>query len=92
MKNLDLTSTVSYDDTRPVRETVRATGRFIVTSASVACEGAELARDVVVLARETLKESVIEAKVDAKKAENTGLKELYALELEYQQTLASLKE
>ena len=91
MKNLDLTSTVSYDDTRPVRETVRATGRFAVTAASVACETAELTRDVVILARETLKESVIEAKIDAKKAEINGLKELHQLELEYQQTLASLK-
>ena len=91
MKNLDLTSTVSYDETRPVRETIKASGRFLVTAGSVACESAELARDVVILARETLKESVLEAKVDAKKAEIKGLTELHQLEIEYQQTLASLK-
>ena len=92
MKNLDLTSNkVSYDDTKPIKETIKASGRFLVTAGSVACESAELTRDVVILARETLRESVIEAKVDAKKAEINGLKELHQLELEYQQTLASLK-
>ena len=92
MKNLDLTSNkVSYDDTKPIKETIKASGRFAVTAASVACETAELTRDVVILARETLKESVIEAKIDAKKAEINGLKELHQLEKEYKATLDSLK-
>ena len=92
MKNLDLTSTaVAYDSNKPIRETIRATGRLAVNGVAGACEGIELARDVIVLARETLRESVIEAKVDSRKAEIKGLKELHQLEKEYQQTLAALK-
>ena len=90
--NLDLTlNKVSYDDTKPIKETIRATGRLAVNGVAGACEGIELARDVIVLARETLRESVIEAKVDARKAEINGLKELHQLEKEYKATLASLK-
>ena len=84
-------TTVEYDQSRPVKETIRASGKFIVTSASVLCEGAELVRDVLVLSRETLKESVIEARIDARQAEIVGLTKLHALELEYQATLATLQ-
>lgn len=85
------TSTVSYDSTKPIRESIRATGRFAVTSVSSLCEGAELARDILILARETLKESLIDARIDSRKAEIAGLTELHKLELEYQRTLASLQ-
>jgi hypothetical protein len=85
------TSTTSYDQSRPVRETIRATGRLAVTSVASACEGAELVRDVLILARETLKESVIEARIDARTAEIAGLTKLHQLEVEYQATLASLQ-
>ena len=84
-------TTTQYDQARPVRETIRATGRFAVTSASALCEGAELTRDILILARETLKESIIEARIDSKTAEIAGLQQLNALELEYQATLASLQ-
>ena len=84
-------TTVEYNSNKPIKETIKATGRFAVTSASVLCEGAELTRDILILARETLKESVIEARIDARRAEISGLTELHQLELEYQQTLASLQ-
>lgn len=87
-----LTSTqVDYNPNKPIKETIKATGRFAVTSASVACEGAEMARDIIILARHTLAESIIEAKVDSKKAEIKGLTELHELELEYAATLAKLQ-
>jgi hypothetical protein len=73
-------TTVQYDNQRPVRETIRATGRLAVTGVSVACETAELTRDVVILARATLQESLIEAQVDAKAAELEGLDKLADLE------------
>ena len=87
-----LTSTqVEYNPNKPIRETIKATGRLAVTSAAAACEAAEMARDIIILARHTLAESIIEAKVDSKKAEIKGLIELHALELEYAETIARLQ-
>ena len=89
---IELISTqVDYNPNKPIKETIKATGRFAVTSASVLCEGAELTRDILILARETLKESVIEARIDARRAEIAGLTELHTLELEYAATLAKLQ-
>lgn len=85
------TSTIQYDSSKPIRESIRAAGRLTVTTVSAICESAELTRDVLVLARETLKESLIDARIDSYKAEIRGLTELHALELEYQKTLAKLQ-
>ena len=81
---------VSYDQTRPIRETIRATGRLAVTGVSVACETAELTRDVVLMARATIQESLIEAQIDAKKAEIKGIAELAKLEAELEKAKAEL--
>ena len=81
---------VSYDQTRPIRETIRATGRLAVTGVSVACETAELTRDVVLMARATIQESLIEAQIDAKKAELAGLAQLAELEAQLAQAKAEL--
>ncbi len=85
------TTSIEYDSSKPIRETIRASGRFAVTTVASACEGAELTRDILVLARETLKESLIDARIDARTAEIAGLTKLHKLEQEYQQTLASLQ-
>ena len=86
-----VTNQVPFDSNKPIRETIRATGRTVVTGANAICNGIALVDDMFVLARLTLEESLIEARVDAKRAEIVGLTELHKLELEYQATLASLK-
>ena len=88
---LTSTTSIEYDSSKPIRETIKATGRLAVTAASVLCESAELTRDVIILARLTLKESLIEASIDTRTAEIAGLTKLHEQELEYQATLASLK-
>lgn len=75
---------VSYDQTRPIRETIRATGRTIVTGANTVCNTIALVDDAVILARATIYESIIEAKVDAKQAELEGLDKLAELDRKIQ--------
>ena len=85
------TTSTQFDSSKPIRETIKASGRTIVTGANAICNGIALVDDMFVLARLTLEESLIEARVDAKRAEIVGLTELHKRELEYQATLASLK-
>ena len=75
-----VTNQVPFDSSRPVRETIRATGRTIVTGANAVCNGIALVDDVIVLARETIRESLIEARVDAMTAELNGLDVIADLE------------
>jgi hypothetical protein len=75
-----VTNQVPFDQSRPVRETIRATGRTIVTGANAICNGIALCDDVIVLARETIRESLIEARVDAMTAELNGLDQIAELE------------
>ena len=75
-----VTNQVPFDQSRPVRETIRATGRTIVTGANAICNGIALVDDVIVLARETIRESLIEARVDAMTAELNGLDAIADLE------------
>ena len=78
--SLSVTSQIAFDQSRPVRETIRATGRTVVTGANAICNGIGLVDDVLVLARETIKESLIDAKVDAMTAELNGLDKIAELE------------
>lgn len=82
---------VSYDQTRPIRETIRATGRTIVTGANTICNTIALCDDIVILARATIYESIIEARVDAKQAELEGLDKLADLERKLALKRAELK-
>ena len=75
-----VTNQVPFDSSRPVRETIRASGRTIVTGANAICNGIALVDDVIVLARETIRESLIEARVDAMTAELNGLDSIADLE------------
>ena len=75
-----VTNQIQFDQSRPVRETIRATGRTIVTGANAVCNGIALVDDVIVLARETIRESLIEARVDAMTAELNGLDVIADLE------------
>ena len=87
---LSVTSQVSFDSSRPVRETIRATGRTVVTGANAICNGIGLVDDILVLARETIKESLIDAKVDAMTAELEGLDKIADLEKKLADKRASL--
>lgn len=75
-----VTNQIQFDQSRPVRETIRATGRTVVTGANAICNGIALVDDVIVLARETIRESLIEARVDAMTAELNGLDAIADLE------------
>jgi hypothetical protein len=75
-----VTNQIQFDQSRPVRETIRATGRTIVTGANAICNGIALVDDVIVLAREAIRESLIEARIDAMTAELEGLDKVADLE------------
>lgn len=85
-----VTNQVSYDQTRPIRETIRATGRTIVTGANTICNTIALCDDIVILARETIRESLIEARIDSMKAELEGLDLIADLEVQLAQKRAEL--
>ena len=85
-----VTNQIQFDQSRPVRETIRATGRTVVTGANAVCNGIALIDDVIVLARETIRESLIEARVDAMTAELNGLDAIAELELKLKTKRAQL--
>ena len=85
-----VTNQIQFDQTRPVRETIRATGRTVVTGANAVCNAIALCDDVIVLARETIRESLIEARVDAMTAELNGLDAIAELELKLKTKRAQL--
>ena len=85
-----VTNQVPFDSNKPIRETIRATSRTIVTGANAICNGIALCDDVIVLARENLRESLIEARVDAMTAELNGLDAIAELELKLKTKRAQL--
>ena len=85
-----VTNQVPFDQSRPVRETIRATGRTIVTGANAICNGIALVDDVIVLARETIRESLIEARVDAMTAELNGMDTIADLQAKLEAKRAQL--
>ena len=86
-----VTNQIQFDQSRPVRETIRATGRTVVTGANAICNGIALVDDVIVLARETIRESLIEAKIDSMTAELEGMQAIAELEARLAQKRAELK-
>ena len=75
-----VTNQIPFDQSKPIRETIRAAGRTLVTGANAICNGIGLVDDILVLARETVKESLIDAKINSKTAELEGMDELAELE------------
>lgn len=86
-----VTNQVQFDSNKPIRETIRATGRTVVTGANALCNGIALVDDVIVLARETIRESLIEARVDAMTAELNGLDQIADLQAKLEAKRAELK-
>ena len=85
-----VTNQVPFDSSKPIRETIRATGRTVVAGANAVCNGIALIDDVIVLARETIRESLIDARVDAMTAELNGLDAIADLELKLKAKRAEL--
>ena len=85
-----VTNQVQFDSNKPIRETIRATGRTIVTGANAICNGIALVDDVIILARETIRESLIEAKIDSMQAELEGMQAIAELEARLAQKRAEL--
>ena len=85
-----VTNQVQFDSNKPIRETIRATGRTVVTGANAICNGIALVDDVIVLARETIRESLIEAKIDSMTAELEGMQAIAELEARLAQKRAEL--
>lgn len=71
-----------YISKNPIRSSIGAIGYGTVQGINLAVDTIDLGRDVVKLARLSIKESVIEAEIEAKKAEINGLDELAELEAE----------
>ena len=69
-----------YISKNPIRSSIGAIGYGTVQGINLAVDTIDLGRDVVKLARLSIKESVIEAEIEAKKAEINGLDELAELE------------
>ena len=86
-----VTNQIQFDSNKPIRETIRATGRTVVTGANAVCNGIALVDDVIVLARETIRESLIEAKIDSMTAELEGMQAIAELEARLAQKRAELK-
>ena len=76
---------VQYDGQRPIRESIKVTGLVVVSTAHTLANTSAFANDIIILARETLKESIIEASIDSKKAELAGMDQLAELEAQLAQ-------
>ena len=85
-----ITTNVQYDGQRPIRESIKATGLVVVNTAHTLANTSALANDIVILARETLKESIIEASIESKKAELAGMDQLAELEAQLANKRAQL--
>ena len=86
-----VTNQIQFDSNKPISETIRATGRTVVTGANAVCNGIALVDDVIVLARETIRESLIEAKIDSMTAELEGMQAIAELEARLAQKRAELQ-
>ena len=71
-----------YITKNPIRSSIGAIGYGSVQGINAVVDTIDLSRDIIKLARLSLKESIIEADIEAKKAELNGLDELASLQAE----------
>ena len=71
-----------YITQNPIRSSIGAIGYGTVQGINAVVDTIDLSRDIIKLARLSLKESIIEADIEAKKAELNGLDELASLQAE----------
>ena len=79
-----------YITKNPIRSSSGAIGYGTVQGINAVVDTIDLSRDIIKLARLSLKESIIEADIEAKKAELNGLDELASLQAELATKKASL--
>lgn len=71
-----------YITKNPIRSSIGAIGYGTVQGINMVVDTIDLGRDIIKLARLSIKESVIEADIESRKAELNGLDELASLEAE----------
>lgn len=79
-----------YITKNPIRSSIGAIGYGTVQGINAVVDTIDLSRDIIKLARLSLKESIIEADIEAKKAELNGLDELASLQAELASKKAKL--
>ena len=79
-----------YITKNPIRSSIGAIGYGTVQGINAVVDTIDLSRDIIKLARLSLKESIIEADIEAKKAELNGLDELAILQAELASNKAKL--
>ena len=79
-----------YITKNPIRSSIGAIGYGTVQGINLVVDTIDLSRDIIKLARLSLKESIIEADIEAKKAELNGLDELASLQAELASKKAKL--
>ena len=84
------TNSREYITKNPIRSSIGAIGYGTVQGINAVVDTIDLSRDIIKLARLSLKESIIEADIEAKKAELNGLDELASLQAELASKKAKL--
>ena len=79
-----------YITKNPIRSSIGAIGYGTVQGINMVVDTIDLGRDIIKLARLSIKESVIEADIESRKAELNGLDELAKLEAELNAKKAKL--
>lgn len=71
-----------YITKNPIRSSIGAIGYGTVQGINLVVDTVDFGRDIVKLAKLSIQESIIEAEVEAKKAQLNGMDELASLEAE----------
>lgn len=79
-----------YITKNPIRSSIGAIGYGTVQGINMVVDTIDLGRDIIKLARLSIKESVIEADIESRKAELNGLDELAKLEADLNAKKAKL--
>ena len=79
-----------YITKNPIRSSIGAIGYGTVQGINMVVDTIDLGRDIIKLARLSIKESVIEADIESRKAELNGMDELAKLEAELNAKKAKL--
>ena len=79
-----------YITKNPIRSSIGAIGYGTVQGINLVVDTIDISRDVIKLAKLSISESIIEADIEAKKAELNGLDELASLQAELASKKAKL--
>ena len=79
-----------YITKNPIRSSIGAIGYGTVQGINLVVDTVDFGRDIIKLAKLSIQESIIEAEVEAKKAQLNGMDELASLEAELNAKKAKL--